>query len=392
MKNLFILFACLVALVSCEVLEKPPLDQISNDQYWKSPSDLENYTLQFYPNFPTFKNTGGTFLGNIGVDALTGSDHQITQTPTTTMNGTRSIALSGGSWEWSGIRAINIFFENYRKVEAPFENVKQYVGEAHFFKAYLYFEKVKLYGDVPWYTNSLQLDSPELYNARTPRTAVVDSILYHLDQAIADLTPLSSVSGGNNRISKEAALAFKSRVALYEGSWQKYHTGTVFGTSGANPSKYFRAAADAAAELMTPGKYKVAITGTTADDYTKLFASTNLSSNSEIILWAKFDKTLNTLSHNFQQYVTSFTNQVSVTYELTQNYLGKDGKPYNYDSLAKQTKGTAFLSVIGANCDPRLKQVVWVPGQTMWDNSAGKALFVKPSLEQTGEAKNHTGF
>ncbi|MEZ4901282.1 MAG: RagB/SusD family nutrient uptake outer membrane protein [Spirosomataceae bacterium] len=190
-------------------------------------------------------------------------------------------------------------FENYNKVNAPAANIKHYLGEAHFFKAWLYFEKVKQFGDVPWYTNSLQLDSKELYNERAPRTAVVDSILWHLDKATENLSFLKDAVGGNNRLSKEAALIFKSRVALYEGSWQKYHAGTAFGTTGADPKKYFRAAADAAAELMTPGKYKVGIVGTSAIDYTTLFASTNLSSNNEIILWAKFDKTLNTFRITF---------------------------------------------------------------------------------------------
>ena len=96
------------------------------------------------------------------------------------------------------------------------------------------------------------VDDERLYDARTPRTQVIDSVLYHLDQAIAKLGLVKDVSGGNNRLSKEAALIFKSRVALFEGSWQKYHAGTQFGTSGANPNKYFQAAVDAVTELMTP--------------------------------------------------------------------------------------------------------------------------------------------
>ena len=388
-----ILFVLLLTMVSsCELLDQPPLDRISNDSYWKTPTDLENYTLQFYPSFPTFRNIAGTYLGNIGIDALQGSDHQISAVPVTTMNGTRTLTISGGNWTWNNIRSVNVFLENYGKVKAAPENIAQFVGEAHFFKAWFYFEKLRQFGDVPWYSTSLQLDSPELYNGRTSRAVVADSILAQLDKAVGKLSPLSAVTGGNNRVSKEAALLFKSRVALYEGTWQKYHAGTPFGTQGADPKKYLRAAADAAAELMIPGKYKVGIAGTTADDYTRLFASANLVSNNEVILWAKFDKTLNTLSHNFQQYVTSFTNQISVTYELVQNYLGKDGKPFDYKSLEKTKQGAGFLTAIGDNVDPRLKQVVWVPGQTMWDNSAGLKTFAKPFLDQAGEAKNATGF
>ncbi|MEZ4901283.1 MAG: hypothetical protein R2822_05720 [Spirosomataceae bacterium] len=79
MKKIFYITTCIFALASCSILDQPPLDRISNDQYWKTPNDLENYTLQFYANFPTFRTVGGHFLGTIGNDAFTGSDHQITK-------------------------------------------------------------------------------------------------------------------------------------------------------------------------------------------------------------------------------------------------------------------------------------------------------------------------
>src|SRR6185295_19008921 len=104
-----------------------------------------------------------------------------------------------------------------------------------------------------------------------------------------------------------------------------------------------------------------------------------LSSNTEVVLWCKFDKTQTTFSHNFQQFITSGTNGMSATRELVLNYLKKDGTPYDYDATATTVNGSAFIAKIGAECDPRLSQVIWIPGQTMWDNSAGKVLFVKPS-------------
>ena len=110
------------------------------------------------------------------------------------------------------------------------------------------------------------------------------------------------------------------------------------------------------------------------------------------MLWCKFDKTQSTFSHNFQQFITSGTNGLSATRELVLNYLKKDGTPYDYDGIAATVKGSAFLTQIGTDCDPRLSQVIWTPGQTMWDNSAGKVLFAKPSLEKSGENKNYTGF
>jgi len=394
MKKIILFTGLIFMLISCsDFLDREPLDQISSEQYWKSAKDLENYTLQYYPSFPTFRTITG-YHGIIGWDCFRGSDHQINQTPATQLNGTKTIVQSGGGWTWTNIRSVNIFFENYGNVKETPANIQHFIGEAHFFKAWYYFDLVRAFGDVPWYTNSLQMDSPELYNARTPRTQVIDSVLWHLDKAVENLKYLKDADGGNNRLSKEAALIFKSRVALFEGTWQKYHAGTPFGTAGTNASKYLQLAVQATTELMTPSKYKVGIynSGNPADDYNKLFSSTNLSSNTEIILWAKFDKTQTTFSHNFQQFITGRTNQVSVTLELIRNYLGKDGNPYDYNAVGASTKGSAYLTKIASDCDPRLAQVIWTPGQVHWDNSAGKVIFTKPFLDKSGEVKNHTGF
>jgi len=396
-KYIYIIVA--LSLVACSKnLDKPPQDQIANSQYWKTAQDLETYTLQFYRVFPHFRTLGSIapnfFIGNMGSDAVFGSDHQVMSTPATQLNGTGTATISGGNWNWINIRSVNIFFENYQKVKDVPANINHFVGEAHFFKAWLYFEKVRLFGDVPWYTNSMLMDDPALYNTRTKRTEVVDSILWHLDRAVEKLKLRKDAVGTNNRVSKEVALIFKSRVALFEGSWQKYHAGTPFGTAGVDPNKYFQAAVDAVTELQTPNKYTVGITNTgkPASDYNSLFSSTDLSANTEVALWCKFDESQNTFSHNFQQFVTSATNEVSITYQLVQNYLAKTGLPYDYGTLASSVKGSAFLTKIGTDCDPRLSQIIWIPGQTMWNNSGGIVLFTKPFLDGTGNRKNYTGF
>src|SRR5688572_29207087 len=297
MKRYIYIIIVAVSLAACSKnLDKPPQDQVSNSQYWKTAQDLETYTFQFYNVFPTFRNQGSIvpnfFIGSIGSDAVYGSDHQIMAAPEPQLNGSRtattSATTSGGNWNWINIRSVNIFFENYQKVNDVPASINHFVGEAHFFKAWLYFEKVRLFGDVPWYTKSTLINDPALYNGRTKRTEVVDSILWHLDRAVEKLKfrAAAKPDGGNNRLSKEVALMFKSRVALFEGGWQKYHSGTPFGTAGADPNKYFQAAVDAVVELQIPNKYTVGIvnTGKPASDYNSLFSSTDLSANPEVAL------------------------------------------------------------------------------------------------------------
>lgn len=388
-----VLYTFLIMLsicVSCEdMLDKPPLDQISSDQYWKTSSDLEKYTMQFYTIFPTYGTP--SYTGIFIADAQYGSDDAIIADANTTLNGSRAVvnSASGSNWDWTQIRSVNIFFDNYQKCGDAFDLWKHYLGEAYFFRAYLYFEKVKAYGDVPWYNTALNMDSEDLYKPRDPRTLVVDSILSNLDKAIEYLDPIKIVDGGTNRLSKEVALLFKSRVALYEGSWQKYHAGTPFATSGCDPNKYFRQAVDAAEELMN-GEYTVGIYGNSSEDYGEMFGMNDMSNNPEILLWKKYDKSLN-LSHDSQVYHTSRTNSRSATFEFIESFLSKEGEPLDYYEIAKTMKGTDFLTYIGENADPRLRKTIWIPGDVMWNSVNGYKEFDLPYIGQSGEYLNTTG-
>lgn len=378
--------------ISCseDFLNKPPLDQISNESYWKTANDLNNYVIQFYPIFPDYGDGG--YAGIYAQDAAY-SDNMISGAPSPLMNGTRTVPPSDGGWNWSRIRDINIFFDNYQKCESVFEEYRNSLGEAHFFKAYLHFDLVRSFGDVPWYTNSIPTDSEDLYAPKTARNQVVDSILSHLDKAIEYLDPLDKVDGGNNRLSVEAALLFKSRVALFEGSWQKYHVGTNFGTSNVDPSKYFRAAVDAAEELID-GNYKVGIynTGTPDTDYSRVFNQDDMSDiGNEIILWKDYDKALG-MQHEAQRYLTIATDDKSVTLSLVGSYLGLDGQPYDFEKVKDELKGNSFLSKIAEDCDPRLKQTIWIPGQLVADNTNGTFNYDLPPLDKTSENRSITGF
>lgn len=392
LKILLPMSICLI-IASCskDQLNRPPLTQIENDAYWKTTSDLEKYMLQFYSIFPGF-NTVGSYLGLIGWDGTRGSDVEVAASPNTLWNGTNQPVTTGGNWTWENIRSVNVFFQNYQRCADPFEKYKHFLGEAHFFKAWLYFDKVKAYGDVPWYSEPLEMDSEGLFKARDKRTVVVDSILWHLDKAIEHLNPLKDAVGGNSRLSKEAALLFKSRVALYEGTWQKYHAGTIFGTADADPNAYLRQAANAAEALMSD-TYGLSLytNGDPAGDYCKLFSLINQSSNKEVLLWKGYAINLQ-MSHSFQIYVSDRTAGISMTLQQVYNYLDKNGDPYDYFTLGKTVKGSAFLKKIAEDCDPRLSQTIWTPDHIMWDNSYGKGTFTKPFLDKSGEALNNTGF
>lgn len=381
MKKIKIIKIIILLFLFCsckKFLDRPPLDQIGVDSYWQTAKDLENYVIQFYPTFPSHS------LWQFGYGySIRNADNAMEGTPNAILNGERGATAGRWTNDWSNIRAVNIFFDNYRKCKDKFDVYKHFLGEAYFFRAWYYFELIKKYGDVPWVsTELLPTSEEELYRPRDSRTLIVDSILADLNHAIEVLSPRSKY--GNNRLSKEAALAFKTRVALYEGSWQKYHAGTDFGTAGSDPNKYFQACVDAAEELMN-GNYQVGID----NDYYKLFGLDNMSSANEVLLYRAYN--IKDGLSNDVQYLTTFQPfEIGITWNLVSSYLGKNGQPYDYLTLASTTKGNAFLTKISQDVDPRFHATVWVPGDVL-SNGTGK-VFEKPGVDQVSSALNPTGF
>ena len=380
----FILTAvsCMTLLCSCEnFIDLQPMDKITMDDYWSTSTELEYYTRQFYPSFCPWTQ--------MVAEMATDNDDMITGSPSVIMDGVRSKTTGNWTGEWTSIRNVNIFFEHYTKCKSGYDAYKQYLGEAYFFRAWFYFNLLKKYGDVPWYSHVIEMDDTEaLMRPRDSRLLIADSILADLGNAITHLELRKDV--GNNRINKEAALAFKTRVALFEGSWQKYHANTDFGTAGADPAKYFRICVEAAEELMK-GDYKVGIYSTRNpdEDYYKLFGFDNMSDINEVLLYRAFNAAEGA-GNSTQGFITYNSNSKGITWELVSSYLDKNGKPYDYLNTAASNKGNAFLTKIAEDCDVRLKSTVWIPGDLM---SVGEnAYFNGPTVEGGALQLCPTGF
>lgn len=156
-------------------------------------------------------------------------------------------------------KSINILFDYLDNVQTDIGSYAQFLGEAYFVRAWFYYDLYKDYGDLPIYDHQLFPGNEALLDPRSPRTDVSDFILSELNIAFQYLGTRQQV--GNSRINKETALAFKAQVALYEGSWQKYHVGTEFGTNGADPTKNFQQVISASEELMN-GNFTVGLLNT----------------------------------------------------------------------------------------------------------------------------------
>jgi len=380
-----IIAALLVAPSSCtdeEFLNRAPLDAISEADFWSTPNDLQLYVNQFYTMLPAFPGWGGGYLWEDN-----NSDNMHHSSYNTRLAGLSTINAGSGNWNFARLRSINIMLEKYKNVTGPQADIDAMVGEAFFFRAYFYFDLLKNYGDVPWVDKQLTSDSEELFAPRTSRAMVADNILADLDKAIAMLRPRATASG--NRINKEAALLFKSRVALFEGTWQKYHSGTPFGVSGANAEKYLQAAAAAAKQLIDMNTVSIYNTGKPEIDYGRLFNSNDLNSITEALLWRRYSVELN-MTHNVQRYIPLSGGGTGLTKSLVESYLCTDGNPI---TLSPLYQGDRSLENVVANRDMRLRQTIWIPGDpTQIIAGQVAVVFQRPNLAGGGEDRNTTGY
>jgi hypothetical protein len=357
-KNILSSIVLFAAISGCEkdFLERYPLDAVSSEDFFKTVNDLKVYIDPFYLS-PGYE--ANTSYRKSGVSELDGNSD--IQTDGSSINsrlrGTRTVPASGGEWNWDyeWVRRINYFFENYKRCEDEFDDYKHYLGEAHFFRALTYFQILVEFGDAPWYVYVLGTDSEGLYDPRTPRNIVADNIIADLDSAVMYLSEVR-VEGGT-RIDKWYALGFQSVVALYEGTWEKYHAGDPFGVSNPDPDKYLNKAVTAAEAVMNSGNFTLYSTGNPETDYYDFFIQRDYSSSKSVLFWHKYSRDLDVF--NEFNYIHKYPQDRGLlTKGLADSYLCIDGDPISvsplfagYDTITNEMKDR----------DPRFTQTFFHP-------------------------------
>ncbi|MCK9412890.1 MAG: RagB/SusD family nutrient uptake outer membrane protein [Prolixibacteraceae bacterium] len=365
------LFIALMAIFSAcqkDLLDKKPLDKITEASFFLTTNDLQTYVNQFYTDqifrlrrTPTYT----AFFPWFGDD--NNSDNSIdVSVLNPLLAGQRTISYQNnagystyGSWGvFTTIRQVNYFFDNYKKCKEPFNNYKQYVGEAHFFRAIMYYYLLQCYGDIPWITKALAPTSPELLNQRDKRNIVADNIIAQLDSAAMYLP--ATKDNGASRINKWLALLLQSEVALYEGTWEKYHAGDPFAVSNPQTAKYLNKAVEAASAVMNSGLYSIYTKGNPEIDFANCFRMRDYSANGEIIFWKQFNNTVGVNnSYGGFNYLHERPYNKSLTKSLADAFLCKDGKPISVSPLFA---GYNTLSVEAKDRDPRFHQTIGTPG------------------------------
>jgi hypothetical protein len=364
---LLILFTAGLIFNSCEddILDKTPLDEISDPDFWQTENDLQLYLNDLYPSvFSGWGGSGQAPSPDLGTDIVLESDLWYGSSSTTRLDGTTSIPASGGGWSWDDIRDVNYFLENADRAEDS--NLKdQYMGEGYFIRAWNYFILLKKFGDLPIVKTVVNVDDEEiLYSSRSSRTEVVDFIIEDLDQAISLM--VYSAEAGASRLHKDVASLFKARVCLYEGTWEKYHAGTVF-AGDTDGTDYLELAADAAKSVMDAGNYSL-VTGDTDNAYYNLFVQTDYSSNSEVLFYKHYDY----LTYGIQNSLWNQPNAQGMSQEMIKNYLCTDGLPY---AVSELFGSDATLDVVEKNRDSRLNQSLITTGELDYISLSDDSVF-----------------
>ena len=294
-----------------DLLDAVPLDKMTPDTYFKNEGELKAFAIVFYEAFPE----GDLYISN--------DDHYTQNNMSNEEMGKRTIPASGSGWSWGALRNINTLLENLSHCPDAAAHAK-YEALGRFFRAYFYFNKVKRFGDVPWYDSVVgSTEKEKLNRPRDSREFIMGKMIEDLDFAIANLPTDKNVY----EVTKWTAMALKSRVLLFEGTFRKYHAGDVFLStlpSDAHDYKwYLNECAKVSLEFIQTSGYGL------HPSYFELFHTMNASDlMDEVILARDYNKTYGAYHNSGSTMNTGSRGCPSVTKKLIASYLMKDGSRF----------------------------------------------------------------
>lgn len=353
-----LLLGVTLGLTSCDdYLDKEPESNVTPASFFTSADDLAAYTVNLYGVLTSIAPGSygmSTFAYDNATDNQAGTDYSSRWVP-----GNWKVGQSGGAWDFGNIRSVNYFLDQVlpkfeaKQISGAEAHVRHYIGEAYFLRAYLYLDKLQSLGDFPIVLTALPDDKETLVEAskRQPRYKVAQQILDDLDKALGLL--MESAPGGKNRISRDAALLLRSRAALFEATWEKYHKGTAFVPGGPGwPGKaediqgfdidssinhFLDEAMKSSKELGdklvgnlventdTPEGQNASLAST--NPYYTMFCDKDMSGYSEVLMYRAFDKAKANVTHNVQMQLQRNGGGTGWTRGLVNSFLMRNGLP-----------------------------------------------------------------
>ena len=352
-------------------MDLTPKDDLSDPLFWKTPDD---FVLELNNLYDSSMETFSSGKMDCDSDIAFGLGYN---------------DVSNGSWiapendnDWNNcyayLRQSNMIIEKAESYPGDPKEIERYVAEARFFRAYHHWLLLKKFNSVPIIKRVLTVDSEELMAKRNLQVEVEDFILSELD-AIYKQLPLQKElkAEENGRITQGAALALKARVALFAGTWAKYHQ---------HRQDYLQLldqAITAAEQIRTSGQYAL-YEGSGNDSYRYLFIDAGDNSQ-ETILSNRYYKDIRT--HGTASQI-AWGWWGTPTKKLAEMYLcKKTGLPINNSNSG--FKGYKKIEDEFIDRDPRMTQTFLVPGR-IYDNNEQHGLTCSPVF--TVRPETRTGY
>ncbi len=222
---------------------------------------------------------------------------------------------------YDGIHRVNTFIRSVKGMRGIVtdEQVNEYVAEAKFLRAMFYFSLTGLFGGVPYYDESTNVNE-EFMNLKQPRSSLEEvraHILEDLDEAIKYL-PVEHAASEYGRATKGAAYALRGKVHLYDKEWQSAIND--FEEIVYNKSNNYGYALD--------------------DDYARVFKLYNGAKSPETVfsiqnksgVGTEYGMQIQALMGCRGAYGSCWNNTVPST-QLVDMYEFKDGRPFNWDEI-----------------------------------------------------------
>lgn len=376
-KFIYILLSSITlsSVSSCKIDELPETT-VSDTNFWNSAADLRLAANFFYTTLP------GLTQKEVNMDNWSTFAYP-NEKGDPISDGSRVKSATSDDYNYYNIFQANKLIEKSAEVLAKGVDPNQvnwYVGEARFFRAWYYFEMFKRFGGVPLITKTMGVDDPDIFLPRASREETLKLIFDDLDFAINVLRNADEINTAKEygRISKTAALAFKSRVALFEGTREKFHK---YGDA----NKHLLMAKEAAEAVMNSGMHALfsQAGGVGNDAYFNLFqlAGEGRVNKENIIIKAYgVNQENSVVSTPVQRYYEG--NSIVPTQNFVDNYVMADGLPTNKSPLYEEPNNATTHAGYFKKRDPRMSFTLFKRGDEYI--SGGKYTIPNPSKQRSG--------
>lgn len=300
----------LLALTACNDLNLYPLSQANSENWYSDETEIEMSLKDAYRIiFWSFESYSPDFLGNAWSDDWMRRDETMYIT-NATINGETPSIKNQWAYIYKTIARSNTILEKIADgKDIPEAKLNQYRADARFIRACQYSRLISYWGDVPFYTTTLDIDAAFALG-KTDKETILTQIYADFDFA-AQYLPESYASTESARGTKGAALAMKARIALYNEDYE--------------------IARDAASQCMKLGIYSL------HPDFGQYFLTTTKNSPETIFAIPRSIA----FGVNFDKwYCTSMTSRLAAGYatqapswELFCSFLCKDGLPIDESPL-----------------------------------------------------------